>query len=322
MVDFSTLQTSAAENLASPTSTVAAAVQKVEGGNKNPVQSGEGKPESVATGDQATQETKPKEDTTTERFGALARREQQALRERQAIAAEKQKLSAEQASFAAQKARFEEEDALWKANPAQVIEKRLGDKWYDVLTQIQLNEGRPTPDMVAKTTVVKELEAFKKAQEEEREAAKAEAQKAERAKFEQTLAEFRQEVQDFVKAPENQEAYELVNLHDASEVVLATIEEHFQRTKKAGKPQIMSITQACDLVEKYLEEQVERSTKTKKFSARVSPHPAPNGAKVEAKSPSEPVPPRTINNNLTSSAHGARPLSREERIARARALKL
>lgn len=314
-MDFSTLQTSAAENLAG--STVAAAVQKVEEVKKDPVQSAEGKPESGAPGDKA----EPKVDVT-ERFGALARREQQALRERQAIAADKQRLASEQASFAAQKAKFEEEDALWKSNPAQVIEKRLGDKWYDVLTQIQLNEGRPTPDMVAKNTVTKELEEFKKAQEAERLAAREEAQKAERAKFEQTLAEFRQEVQDFVKAPENQEKYELVNLHEATEVVLATIEEHFQRTKKAGKPQIMSITQACDLVEKYLEDQVERSTKTKKFSARVSPQPAPKtGANGEAK-PTENVPPRTINNNLTSSAHGARPLSREERIARARALKV
>ncbi len=318
-MDFSTLQTSPVENTPS-VATIAAAVQKIEEGKKDPVQSAEGKPESVATGDKAKVETKP---DATERFGALARREQQALRERQSLAADKQKLVAEQASFSAQKAKYEEEDALWKVNPAQVLEKRLGDKWYDVLTQIQLNEGRPTPDMVAKSTVTKELEEFKKSQELERQAEREEAQKAERAKFEQTLAEFRQEVQDFVKAPENQEKYELVNLHEATEVVLATIEEHFQRTKKAGKPQIMSITQACDLVEKYLEDQVEKSTKTKKFSARVSPSPAPNtGAKTEAKSPNEPVPPRTINHNLTSSAHGARPLSRDERIARARALKL
>lgn len=313
-MDFSTLQTSAAENLAA--STVAAAVQKIEEVKKDPVQSLEGKPESVSTGEKP----EPKVDAT-ERFGALARREQQALREKQAIAADKQRLASEQASFAAQKAKFEEEDALWKVNPAQVIQGRLGEKWYDILTQIQLNEGRPTPDMVAKSTVTKELEEFKKSQQAEREAEALKAQSAERAKFEQTLAEFKQEVEDFVKAPEQQETYELVNLHEATEVVLATIEEHFQRTKKAGKPQIMSIKQACDLVEKYLEDQVEKSTKTKKFSARVSQPPAPKtGANGDAK-PTETVPPRTINNNLTSSAHGARPLSREERIARARAIK-
>lgn len=263
-------------------------------------------------------------DKLTERFGVLARMEQQNVRQRQEIARDRQAIAAEKtrlegigSEISTLKARIAEEDALWQGNPLEMM-RRKG--WsYDKITQLQLNEGRPTPEMVAKQTVQEELKAEKDRQDKLRlEAEEADKVKYQKA-FEEKLAEFTQEVQDFYTATENTEAYELINLHDAREVVVATIEEHFQRTKKAGKPQIMGIKQACDLVEKYLEERVEKSTQTKKWAARANSTPASDASKPNGEATPNPthVPPRTITNNLTSSAQGSRPLSREERIRRA-----
>lgn len=291
---------------------VATAIQKLDAVPKPGVQSTEA-PKIEAE--------KPKEDNVTHRFGVLAKREQQLVRERQAIVAERQRIEAEQKSISELRSKIAEEDALWQSNPREAAKKR--GLTYDQWTQIELNDGRPTPDMVARATVKEELSAFEKRQQEERQKELEKAQTAEKERYQQTLNEFREETQNFIKAPEQQEAYELINLHDASEVVLATIEEHFQSTKTAGRAEVMSIKQACDLVEKYLEDQVEKSTKTKKWSARVNPQPQSKDEKaVEAKPSPQTVPPRTISNNLTSSAQGARPLTRDERIKRALTLKV
>lgn len=290
-------------------------------------------------------------DKITERFGALARLEAQNVRikqdiarEKQAIAAERAKLEAQGTEFAGLKAKVEEENILWAKNPLEAL-RRKGFT-YDQLTQLQLNEGRPTPEMVAKQTVEEILAEERKKAKEAEESEKSKLTKVEQERFEQTLANFRQEVQDFYTASENTEAYELINLHDAGEVVVATIEEHFQRTKKAAevalqaaiesgderaiarararKPEIMGIKQSCDLVEKFLEERVEKSTQTKKWASKVNPAPADGASQPNREATPTPtnVQPRTINNNLTSSAQGSRPLSRDERIKRAMAVQV
>lgn len=294
------------------TNPVAKAIEKVE---LTPKPGVELKPVEL----EAPQKTK-EEETATQRFGVLARREQQHVRERQLLSAEKQKLESEQATFSAMKAKVSEEESLWESQPFEVLKRHGWD--YDKLTQLQLNEGRPTPDMVARVTVKEELSAFEKKQRQEREKELENARAEEKKRFEETLNNFRQEVEDFIKSPEQQESCELIRLHDASEVVLATIEEHFQNTKKAGKPEVMSKKQACDLVEKYLEEQIEKSLKSKKLSSKANPEPTTQVKTGDAKPIPPSVPPRTINNSLTSSAQGARPLNREERIKRALALKV
>lgn len=51
-----------------------------------------------------------------------------------------------------------------------------------------------------------------------------------------------------------------------------TVEEYFAKTNK-----VLSIPEACDLVEAYLEKQVEKSLATKKLSSKVSrPQEEPN----------------------------------------------
>lgn len=295
-------------------------------------------PTPAATTPAVTTETTPviaktpeelEKEKVTERFGALARMEQQNVRERQAIGKEKQTIALEKArleglstEFTSLKSKVSEDEALWKVNPLEALKRRGYN--YDQITQLQLNDGRPTPEMVAKKTVEEVLAEERKKTEAAKEVEKEKLTAVEKERFEQVLANFKQEVQDFYTASENTDAYELINLHDAGEVVVATIEEHFQRTKKAGKPQIMGIKQACDLVEKYLEERIEKSTQTKKWVSRATPAPADAATQQNGEAKPNPinVQPRTITNNLTSSAQGSRPLSRDERIKRAMAVQV
>jgi hypothetical protein len=322
-MDSHSFQTTASESPAPVPAVTAVPIQKIDSVSKPGVQSNEGsatKPESVAT-DVALKPEEKKEENATQRFGALARREQQHVREKQQIAVERQRLAADQASFNSIKTKNTEEEELWRNNPLEALKRHGWD--YDKLTQLQLNENRPTPDMVAKATVKEEISAYEKRMQEERQKELEKFKEEEKKHFEATLKEFREEVQNFIKAPEQQDTCELINLHDANEIVLATIEEHFQNTKKAGKPEVMSIKQACDLVENYLEEQVTKSINTRKWTKKANPEPSPNGVKSgEAKPSPQSVPPRTISNNLTSSAQNIRPLSREERIKRALSIKV
>src|ERR1017187_6764142 len=109
-MDLSSLQTTVLDapkmtGAVSP-AVVEKAVQKVEEAKKDAVQS-----EKVVPAP---------ENDLTERFGALARREQQTVREKQAIAAEKSKIEADKSAIAAVKTRLAEEDALWQSNPLEL----------------------------------------------------------------------------------------------------------------------------------------------------------------------------------------------------------
>jgi hypothetical protein len=262
---------------------------------------------------------KKEDPQVSQRFAALARKEEQILNSGRKITAERQAFEAEKAAFASELARTQEEKSLWETNPLELL-KRHG-LTYDKLTQIVLNEGKPTADILAKQAAREELDAYRKQMEEQNKKLSDEQAALARKQFEETLADFRQETDDFIKA--NTEKYELVNFNEANEIVLATIEEHFQRTKKAGKPEILSIERACDLVERYLEDRMEKALTTKKMSAKVNPKPvATTNGETKAAPLNVQARTQTITNNMTTSSAPARPLTREERIKRAMALKI
>lgn len=270
------------------------------------------------------EEKKPENTEVTKRFAALARKEEQivqkANQERQKLAEEKKLIEQEKAQIQPIRQRIQEEDSLWEINPLEVMKRHGWD--YDKLTKLVLNGEKPTADILAKQAAKKELEAYKKQQQEEKEKESntlAEKQKEEaKQRFEKTLAEYRQGTDDFIK--EHAEKYELINFHEATEVVLATIEEHYQRTKKAGKAEIMSRETACDLVEKFLEDKMDKAVALKKVSAKVSPKPAEANGQSKPPAPVQTRTQTTINNNMTTSATTNRALTRDERIKRALAV--
>ena len=102
-------------------------------------------------------------------------------------------------------------------------------------------------------------------------------------------------------------------MYDSTDLVYDTVEAYFDKTGK-----VLSIPEACDLVEKYLESQVEKSLQTKKLSARLPKASEPTDKRP---APESPAPRRSLNNqNYTSSTPTlVSPKVENDRMARAMA---
>lgn len=237
------------------------------------------------------------------RFAALSRKER-------AIVQRQQEVQAKEADLAKREAALKAFDDQWKADPTKAAESR--GLTYAEWTQRVLNDGKPSPESEV-AGVREDVARLRKEREDEKEAAHQAAIAAEKASYEKVMADFHSGVKSFVKA--NSEEYELVNLHQgADDLVIATIEEHFERTKE-----ILDTKKACEMVEKYLEDQVIKSTETKKFKAKATPQPEADPKQSPTK-PTAASQQKTLSNNMTASAPGFLPAKNEkERIARAMA---
>lgn len=262
----------------------------------------------------------PKEESKTDskeqasqRFASLAKKEKAIVKRDLDLKAREQSLVEREKKIGEGSDRFEKLKAEAPMNPLAALES-LGIT-YQQITDFILNQKKPSAELVAAEAARKatreELDKASKAREDESKKLAEDAAADAKKNHERIITEFRSEVAQFVKA--NADTYELINLYDQAEVVSATIEQHFEATRDAGDPKVMSYKEGCDLVEKYLEEQVDKAKTTKKLQAKADPQP-----KVESKSPLN-AKPRTLTNQLTPSAPAhPRPLSREERIERAR----
>ena len=164
-----------------------------------------------------------------------------------------------------------------------------------------------------------ELEAMQKAQlDREAKQAKDNEEKAQKAleqektkitaEQNQTMVEFRSEIQSFLKG--KPDVYELVNLYDpAGTYVEATVQQHYEDTLAQGKPEILSIARAAELVEQWMESEVEKTLATKKIKAKVNSSTASQAAPKENKEATPPSksatasqPTKTLNNDMTASS--------------------
>ena len=232
----------------------------------------------------------------SDRFAALAKKER-------ALQKQAAELKAQQVKVA----EYEQVRQQAASNPIKLLES-LGLS-YEQITQFMLNGQRPTPELEIQS-VKQQLEQLKQDQVAKEEAAKKSEQERARTEYQRTLSEFSQEVTDYVKA--NAEKYELTSMYQGESIVQATIEQHYNQTKK-----IMSIEQASDLVEKYFEDQVTAAQQTKKFQAKQTPKEGTSQPKRESVS-KQTTP--TISNELTSSAPSLLPAKTEQdRLQRAMA---
>lgn len=241
------------------------------------------------------------------KFAALSRKEKQLVLEQDKLKKERAELKAIQDDIARWKSERDEFDKLKKLNPLEAM-KRLGFS-YEGLTAIQMNEGQPTPDVQINAVDAK-LEEYKKQQETEKAQAKLELEQKMKADADSAYSRWSSEVDEFITA--NAETYELISINDSQALVKSVIEENYKSTGK-----VLSNKEACDLTEKFLEDQVEKNKKAKKFNKAVEA-PAPK--------PQETAKPgwtsKTLNNTMTSTtpipkAKAAR--TDKERIAAAMA---
>lgn len=214
--------------------------------------------------------SQPKEDRFSAKFAAIAREEKKMRLEREKFKAERE---AERAALAKEKeevARHRELKSKLKSDRGLALKYlEEGGLTYDDLTQLILNDNKPTPEMMAKQ-VREEMEAFKREQEEAKRRAEEEAQKKQAEQLQSVLDNFKNEITTFVD--QNAETYELTKTHpEGVELIFNVIDQHHAQTGR-----ILSTEEAAKYVEAYLEEEAEKLYRgTKKLQAKIGGAPAP-----------------------------------------------
>lgn len=232
-----------------------------------------------------------KEEPLSSRFAALARKEKAALKRSQETKQREAEISAREAKLK----ELEDSYTLGKQNPIEAL-KRLGWSYEDITNHI-LNDQKPTPEREIKS-VRDEMAQWRKEQAEKEEKAKLDQEDRQKSQYKQAIEDFKVEMNDFIET--NSEAYELINLHEQQELVYATIEEHYSESMKSGKPKILSNKEACDLVEKYLEEQLDKLAQTKKFKSKFQQAQEPQATKDDSKGTQAMT--KTLSNTMVSSS--------------------
>lgn len=203
------------------------------------------------------------QERVSDRFSFLAKKEAGIVRQRQELKAQMDAIAAQKAEMDKLRQEIDQvkqRKGSYKSNPLAVLEDH--GLSYKELTDYILNNNT-----VSTESQIKALQEKIEQQEKQRELDRQEQLKREQerhaAREAEVITEFKSEIGNFLSR--QSEKYELTNLYDSADLVYDTVEEYFAKTNK-----VLSIPEACDLVETYLEKQVEKSLATKKLSAKVS----------------------------------------------------
>lgn len=240
-----------------------------------------------------------KEGLASPRLAAIAQKERAMLQKRMEMKRYDQELRHREQ----QVRNFDQLRQSAKINPIKTLES-LGLNYTD-LTNYVLNGEKPTPE--AEINGVKdEIERLKQAQYEKEQRQIQQQVAAAQQEYEEQLNDYREGIAEFTTA--NDTDYKLLNAYDAHEMVLATTHEHFRRTRAQGKPKLLSMKEAADLVEGYLRDEV-----TKGHSLLSPPQVQTQSGPDEERSTS-----KTLNNQMLSSAPSMlTPSVENDRIRRA-----
>lgn len=270
-------------------------------------------------------EVKPEEkeqpkDKFAPKFAALSRKEKELrLREQQ----NEEKFAKRQADLEAREKALGEQDAKAQARARLKKEKPLeflseeGLTYEEITKAILGNPEISKEDKVEQliaaqqeqiASLAKKLEDKDKREQEEKE--KAELSAVEK-KHSETISGFKGEIDTFLKSSTDYEF--LMNNpfnEDPVDAVYETVSEYYKEHKT-----ILSVKEAADLVEKYVEAQVEKLAKTKKGSTKFTPSKEEPTKQEAAPSNS----PKTLENAHSSQVPNrqARKLTDDELIAEA-----
>lgn len=257
----------------------------------------------------------PKVSDGANRFSFLAKKEAALVRQRQELKAQIDALNSQRSEL--DKLRQEIDSvksrrSSYKSNPMSALED--AGLSYKELTDYILNNEKITPEQKLAALEEKfesKIQAMERQREEERKLAEQRAEQERAAREQATIAEFKSEIGSFVS--KHKETYELTHLYDSSDLVYDTVEAYYDQSGK-----VLSIPEACDLVEKYLEKQVEKSLQTKKLASRLTQQDTPP---TDAAQKSEPTPRRSLNNQTYTSSTPTvvSPKVENDRMARAMA---
>jgi hypothetical protein len=251
-------------------------------------------------------EESKKEDFLAPKFAALSRKEKQIREMEKAIKtqqAEVEKMRQEWESKS--KSTQESESQLLqklKKNPLKALQELGYD--FDKLTEMQINEQNPTPQMLIeqikeelRAEIQKEVGGVKENLKEK------EIQEA-KERHEAAVNGYKSELQEFVSQASDK--YELILANDATDLMFETAEAYYQQTGK-----VPSHEEVADAVEEHLEERAKEILKLKKFQTAQKPEAS------KAEQPAKTAP--TLSNTLAAEVpkSGSKYMSAEQSLAEA-----
>lgn len=153
-----------------------------------------------------------------------------------------------------------------KTNPMEAL-KAAGWSFKD-LAELILNDEQPT--LEKKVQSLEEQIVQERKEREERARKEAEDRKAqeEKAQIEAYDKAVNKAKQDIKKLVDDTESYELIREQGAYDLVWDVVQEVFNETKR-----VIPFKEACDKVEEYLTQEVEKYFNVGKFKARYQPVP-------------------------------------------------
>jgi hypothetical protein len=244
----------------------------------------------VAEGQEAAPAEQPRPAEGANRFAFLAKKEAAIVRQRQELKAQFDALNSQKSELDKLRSEIDQvkgRKASYRSNPLAALED--AGLSYKELTDFILNNNTVSTESQIKALQDKidEVEQARQREAKERD----EYSKRQAAEREvQVIAEFKNEISNFISSKKDD--YELTNLYESSDLVYDTVEAYFEKTSK-----VLSIPEACQLVETYLEKQVEKSLQTKKLGSRFQKPAEETIAKSDPQAPR-----RTLNNQTYTSS--------------------
>lgn len=253
----------------------------------------------AALGKGTPAKAEPEEDRFSKHFALISKKEKALVREKMEIKAQREMIEKQMAEI--------EQNRGLKEKSALDILKAYG-KSYEEATEEALRENTPEAKISA---VQKQIEDMRKAQEDKERAALEEEKTRQESIKQEAVAHFKTQINEFLST--KSEDYELSNLFEQSDLVYDTMEKYYEKHQK-----VMSMEEAAGAVENHVLSLMMQSLATKKVQSKLAEL---GYSKKEA----EPVlqqknstQPRTLSNDLTTSAAGFLPAKTEQdRISRA-----
>lgn len=252
-------------------------------------------------------QSQPPDDKLASKLEILLKREQQAM-ERERSAKE------QETGLASKLAKIAEFESVKSGNYKKALE--LLDTDYDQLTQSMLKDGQVTAEDLVRKLDLK-FEQFKTEQQKAEEERQLQENKRAQENEQKVIHDFKGQIRQYVT--DNKVRYELTAFEEQEELVFEVIDEHYKRTIDAstGAGKIMSIQEAADKVELFLEQKEQKRRELNKVKTLWGAIPKPVQKKLENQV--EQQKPKTLTNTLTASPAPQRrvPISDEERVQRA-----
>lgn len=257
-----------------------------------------------------------KDEPLSAKFSALAKKEKAIVEQTRANKAAESKLTEREATLAAREAKIKASEALWETDVFKAIQERTGMD-YNALTLAYLDGKTAMPQETDPAKIArKTIDDFKKEQAQEKAEKEIKEKKAaeelvakQKAELEAAWKNYNAEVNEFIEA--NKDTYELINTYSQQSLIAETVDEFYKKNTR-----VLSVKEASDMVEAYLESEAEKALNTKKIGGKVTRTAKPT--ETASKKDEEPRITKTLNNNMQPTSASVLPAASEaDRMKRA-----